>query len=149
MFPIPPKGTTARDEIVAEHRACIDHMRGVRGCSILRTERPGSAIGPHGGIHESSVLRGVLVRMRAQSPGTFGGKYVVICTQVDKQWRIGRLSGVRGVPPTFVDDRVFDDENEIQHAIFLLRLDQYPETDGMPEHFHEGWKRHDDHWAVT
>lgn len=147
MYPIPPADSEQRQELIDEHRACIDHMKGVRGCSILRTEEPGSAIEPYGGIHERKDLAKVLVRMRAQPPGAFGGKYVVICTELDKAWRIGRLSGIRGVPPTFVDDRVFDDENEIQHEIFLLRLEQYPETDGMPEHFHEGWKRHDDHWA--
>jgi hypothetical protein len=83
------------------------------------------------------------------NPGAHGGKLVAICIHPDKAWRIGRLSGVRGVPPTFVDDRIFDDENDIQHAIFVMRLDQYPASDGMPEDFHEGWKRHDDNWAVT
>lgn len=147
MYPIPPSDSEQRQELINEHRACIDHMKGVAGCSILRTEEPGSAVNPYGGIHERTDLRKVLIRMRAQPPGAYGGKYVVICTKVDKSWRIGRLSGVRGVPPTFVDDRIFDDENEIQQAIFLLRLEQYPESDGMPEHFHEGWKRHDDNWA--
>lgn len=149
MYPIPPAGSEERRRLIDEHRACIDHMKGVAGCSILRTERPGSAIEPYGGIHEYKDLDKVLVRMRAMNPGAYGGKYVVICLDPDRQWRIGRLSGVRGVPPSLVDDRVFDDENEIQHEIFLLRLQQYPETDGMPEHFHEGWKRHDDNWAVT
>jgi hypothetical protein len=135
--------------MIKEHRACIDDMKGVAGSSIVRTERPGSAIGPHGGIHEQMDLAKVLVRMRAMQPGAFGGKYVVICTEIEKEWRIGRLSGIRGVAPTFVDDRIFNDENEIQHEIFLLRLDQYPERDGEPEHFHEGWKRHDDNWAVS
>ena len=81
----------------------------------------------------------VLVRMRAMQPGSYGGKYVVVCTEPDRQWRIGRLTGVRGQPPRLVNDKVYTDENEIQHDIFLLRLDQYPETDGTPEDFHEGW----------
>ena len=123
MFPIPPSGSEARERMIAEHRACINDMKGVAGCSILRTERPGSAIEPHGGIHEHTDLAKVLVRMRAMQPGSYGGKYVVVCTEVDR--------------------------HEIQHDIFLLRLDQYPETDGMPKDFHEGWKRHDDHWAVS
>jgi hypothetical protein len=149
MFPIPPAGSEARERMIAEHRACIDHMKGVPGCSILRTERPGSAMEPYAGIHEQMDLAKVLVRMRAMQPGSYGGKYVVVCTKIEEEWRIGRLSGVRGVPPKIVDDRVFDDENEIQHAIFLLRLDQYPERDGEPQHFQDGWKRHDDHWAVS
>jgi hypothetical protein len=149
MYSISPKGSDARTRMITEHRACIDYMKGVAGCSILRTERPGSAIDPYGGIHEYMDLAKVLVRMRAMQPGAFGGKYVVICTKPDKEWRIGRLTGVRGQPPQFVNENVYTDENDIQHDIFLLRLDQYPETDGMPEDFHEGWKRHDDNWAVS
>jgi hypothetical protein len=147
--PIPPPRSEDRERMIAEHRACIDHMKGVPGCSILRTERPGSAIEPYGGIHQHMDLAKVLVRMRAMQPGAFGGKYVVICTKPDEEWRIGRLSGIRGVPPSFVNDKVYNDENEIQHDIFLMRLDQYPERDGEPEHAHDGWKRHDDNWAVT
>lgn len=149
MFPIPQRDSEARERMTAEHRACINDMKGVAGCSILRTERPGSAIGPHGGIHEQMDLAKVLVRMRAMQPGAYGGKYVVICTEPDRQWRVGRLTGIRGQPPRLVNDKVYTDENEIQHDIFLMRLDQYPETDGMPEDFHEGWKRHDDNWAVS
>ena len=70
MYAIPPKGSDARVRMIKEHRACIDHMRGVAGCSILRTERPGSAIEPYGGIHEYMDLAKVLVRMRAMQPGT-------------------------------------------------------------------------------
>lgn len=149
MYPIPRTNTVERQRLIDEHRACIDDMKGVAGCSILRTERPGSAIGAHGGIHEHKDLANVLVRMRGQNPRAYGGKLITICVEPERAWRIGRLSGIRGVPPTFVDERVFNDENEIQHAIFLMRLDQYPETDGMPEDFHEGWKRHDDSWAAT
>lgn len=149
MYPIPPAGSEDRQRLVDEHRRCIDYMEGVAGNSILRTEAPGSAIGVHGGIHEDKQLANVLIRMRAQQPGAHGGKLVAICLKPDTAWRIGRLSGVRGVPPEFVDDRIFHDEQEIQHEIFLMRLDQYPESDGMPEHFHEGWKRRDDNWAVT
>lgn len=124
-------------------------MRGIAGCSILRTERPGSAIGVHGGIHGDEQLAKVLVRMRAMGIGAFGGKLIVVCTRIEKEWRIGRLTGVRGQAPVLIDDVVFDNEQDAQHAIFLLRLDQYPETDGFPEHFHEGWKRRDDNWCVT
>ncbi len=149
MIPIPPKGTPDRQRMIETHRACIDDMKGVAGCSILRTERPGSAIGAHGGIHDDMQLAKVLTRMRSMGPASYGGKYIVVCTKVDKEWRIARLTGVRGRAPVFVDDKVYDDEQEIQHAIFLLRLDQYPETDGFPEHFSEGWKRRDDNWTIT
>jgi hypothetical protein len=146
MIPIPKKGTPEYDRLVAEHEACIKSMKGVAGCSILRCETPGDTTVVTGGIHEDLVLNRVLLRMRAQPAKN---KLVVICTKVEKEWRIGRLSGVRGVPPVFVDDRVFADEQEVQHAIFLMRLDEMAETDGFPEHFHEGWKRRDDNWTAT
>jgi hypothetical protein len=149
MYPIPEKGSPARERMIHEHRACINDMKGVAGCSILRTEKPGTTLNPHGGIHEYMDLAKVLVRMRAMQPGAYGGKYVVICTKIDEEWRIGRLSGIRGVPPTFASDKIYTDENEIQDDIFLLRLDQYSETDGLPEDFNEGWKRHTDNWTVT
>ncbi|MEA2271176.1 MAG: hypothetical protein QOF29_1553 [bacterium] len=149
MYPIPPPGSEKRERMIAEHRVCTDHMKGVPGSSIVRTERPGSAIEPWGGILEYMDLAKVLVRMRAMQPAAHGGKLVVICTKVEQEWRIGRLTGVRGQPPRFATDKVYTDEQEPQHDIFLMRLDQYPERDGMPEHFHEGWKRRDDNWTVT
>jgi len=88
----------------------------------------------------------VLLRMRAQPAKN---KLVVICTKVEKEWRIGRLSGIRGVPPEFVTDKVYDNEQDPQHDIFLMRLDEFAESDGYPEHYNEGWKRRDDHWTAT
>ena len=99
-----------------------------------------------GGVHDDPLLKRVLLRMRGES---MAGKLIIICTEVEKEWRIGRLSGVRGVAPEFVDDRIFTDEQEVQHEIFLMRLDELPETAGMPEHYEEGWKHRDDNWPVT
>ena len=84
--------------------------------------------------------------MRAQPAGN---KLVVICTKVEKEWRIGRLSGIRGVPPKFVGRKVYNNEQDPQHDIFLMRLDELTESDGYPEHFREGWKRRDDMWSAT
>lgn len=149
MISIPPKGSPEREELIKEHKACIDSMKGVAGCSVLRCETPGDTTVVTGGIHENFLLNRVLLRMRAAMPGNGKGKLVVICTEPDKSWRIGRLSGVRGVPPEFVSDKVYDNEQDPQHDIFLMRLDEMDETDGQVEHFHEGWKRRDDNWTVT
>lgn len=146
MISIPKKGTPEYDRLVKEHEACLKSMKGVAGCSILRCATPGDTTEISGGIHEDFLLNRVLLRMRAQPAKN---KLVVICTKVEKEWRIGRLAGIRGVPPEFVDNRVFNDEQEIQHAIFLMRLDEMAETDGMPEHFNEGWKRRNDNWTAT
>jgi hypothetical protein len=146
MISIPRKGTPEYDRLVKEHKICIDSMKGVAGCSILRCATPGDTTEISGGIHEDFLLNRVLLRMRALPAK---GKLVVICTKVEKEWRIGRLSGIRGVPPVFVDDRTFSDEQEVQHEIFLMRLDEMAESDGMPEHFNEGWKRRADNWTAT
>jgi hypothetical protein len=148
MFPIPSKDED-RERMLAEHEAASESMRGVAGYSVVRTAGPGRASDPHGGVLEDWQLARVLVRMRAMEVHVHGGKYVVICTKRDKEWRIGRLTGIRGVVPEFVGDQVFHDEQEAQDEIFRLRLDQYPERDGMPEHFNEGWKRRMDNWAVS
>lgn len=146
MISIPKKGTPEYDRIVKEHKACIESMKGVAGCSILLCATPGDTTDISGGIHEDFLLNRVLLRMRAQPAK---GKLVVVCTKVEKEWRIARLAGIRGVPPKFVTEKVYDNEQEVQHDIFLMRLDEMAETDGMPEHFNEGWKRRDDHWTAT
>lgn len=146
MISIPKKGTPEREAMIAEHRRCVDSMKGVAGFSILHCATPGDTTYIDGGVHEYPVLRRVLLRMRGENPP---GKLIVICTKVEKEWRIARLSGIRGVPPEFIDDKTYDDEQEIQHEIFLMRLNELPETAGMPEHFQEGWKRRDDNWPAT
>lgn len=146
MIRIPKKGSPERARMIKEHKACIDSMKGVAGCTILRCKTPGDTTDVSGGIHDDFVLNRVLLRMRGQPARN---KLVVICTKVEKEWRIGRLAGIRGVPPVFVTDKVYDNEQDPQHDIFLMRLDEMAETDGMPEHFHEGWKRRDDNWVAT
>lgn len=135
-----PRELEVRRRMLDAVRASVNMMRGVAGFSVVRTERQGSAIGVHGGIQEDMQLDRVLIRMRAQRPDSFGGKLIIVCTKPDQEWRIARLSGVRGVAPTFVDDKVFTDEQEAQAEIFRMRLDQFPEEDGMPEHFTPAWK---------
>jgi hypothetical protein len=144
-----PRDQQIRRKMLDAVRASVDMLRGVAGFSVVRTEKPGSAMGPHGGIQEDMQLDRVLIRMRAQPPHAFGGKLIIVCTKREQEWRIARLSGVRGVPPALVDDRVFTDEQEAQHEIFRMRLDQYPEEDGMPEHFDPSWKQPGgENWAV-
>lgn len=146
MISIPKNGTPERDRLIQEFTACMKSMKGVAGNSTLLCKTPGDVTDAAGGIHEDFLLNRVLIRMRAQP---VKGKLIVICTAVDKEWRIGRLSGIRGVPPVFVNEKIYDDEQEIQIDIFLMRLDEMSETDGFPEHYNEGWKRRNDNWAVT
>jgi hypothetical protein len=149
MISIPKKGTPERERLIATHKECIESMKGVPGCTIMKCETQGDTTNVSGGFQEDPLLNKVLIRMRTAMPGNFGGKLVVICTKVEKEWRIGRLAGVRGVPPTFVGKKVYDNEQDPQHDIFLMRLDELDEEDGYPEHFNEGWKRRNDNWTVT
>jgi hypothetical protein len=146
MIPIPQDDAT-QQKMRAAIEASVEDFRGVPGFSVLRTEKPGSAIGAHGGIQDDIHLDRVLTRMRMQPAGAFGGKFVIVCTKPEQQWRIARLSGIRGVPPKFVDERVFADEQAAQAEIFTMRLEQYPAEDGMPEHCTPAWKSRGENWA--
>jgi hypothetical protein len=139
MYRIPSQAEV-RQRMLEAVRTSVEMLKGVAGFSVVRTERPGSAIGPHGGIQEDMALDKVLIRMRASRPDSYGGKLIIVCTKPEQEWRIARLSGVRGVAPTLVDDHVFTDEQEAQAEIFRMRLEQFPEEDGMPEHFDPAWK---------
>lgn len=147
MIPIPQDDST-RQRMIDEIEASVGDFHGVAGFSVLRTERPGSAIGAHGGIQDDVQLDRVLTRMRMQPVGAFGGKLVIVCTKPEREWRIARLSGVRGVAPKFVDDRVFTDEQAAQTEVFKMRLDQYPAEDGMPEHCTPAWKSRGENWGA-
>lgn len=146
MIAIPKKGSSERERMIQLHKECTESMHGVAGFSVLKCETPGDTTVVTGGTHAHADLKRVLLRMRGAS---VRGKLVIICVELEKQWRIGRLSGIRGVPPVFATDDIYGSEQDIQHAIFLLRLDEMPETDGMPEHYHEGYKRRDDNWPTT
>lgn len=67
----------------------------------------------------SPALERVLRHLRRQTPA---GKLVLICTRRDAEWAVGRLSGVRGVGPTLVDDERFDSLAAAEHGVFLRRL---------------------------
>jgi branched-chain amino acid transport system permease protein len=49
-------------------------------------------------------------------------KYIGVCTRPWAEWRIGVLSGVRGVPPTILEDESFTSEDALLHGIFLRRV---------------------------
>jgi hypothetical protein len=146
MIPIPQDDAT-QQKMLREVEASVADFHGVPGFSVLRTEAPGSAIGVHGGIQDDVHLDKVLNRMRWQPTGAFGGKLIIVCTEPEQQWRIARLSGVRGVAPTFVGERVFTDEQSAQAEVFAMRLQQYPAEDGMPEHFTPQWKARGENWG--
>ena len=70
------------------------------------------------GFH-SDPLERILVYLRRQPQA---GKYVVVYTVRDREWRIGRLSVTRGVAPEVVAEDRFTSLEAAEHAIFLRRL---------------------------
>ena len=90
MIPIPRKSSADAKRMIDEHKECIDSMKGVAGNSVLKCATPGDTTTVTGGIHEDFQLNRVLLRMRAQPAK---GKLVVICTKIEKEWRIARLVG--------------------------------------------------------
>ncbi len=146
MIPIPQDDAT-RKKMRQAIDASVEDFHGVPGFSVVRTEGAGTAVGAHGGIQDDMALDRVLTRMRMQPAAAFGGKFVIVCTEPERQWRIARLSGIRGVPPRFIDDRIFTDEQAAQAEIFTMRLEQYPAEDGMPEHYSPAWKTRGENWA--
>jgi len=69
--------------------------------------------------HHTDTLKRVLDYFRRSSALT---PYVVICTKPFWEWRVARLSGVRGQPPVFIDEQTFKSEAEAIHAVFLKRV---------------------------
>jgi branched-chain amino acid transport system permease protein len=50
------------------------------------------------------------------------GKYVIVAVEAWKDYRIGVLSGVRGVEPQVLDEPRFATEEEAMHGVFLARI---------------------------
>ncbi len=67
----------------------------------------------------SDALERVLNYFRRQP---IPDKYAIVCTVPDREWRICRLSGRRGVGPALIDDEVFNSEEKAHHAVFLRRI---------------------------
>jgi branched-chain amino acid transport system permease protein len=70
------------------------------------------------GTHTPALAR-VLAYLR-QAP--VAAKLVLHAVEPRRRWTVLRLSGVPGVAHERIDDRVFDDRAEAEHAVFLARL---------------------------
>lgn len=68
--------------------------------------------------HHSAELEAVLSILRA---GPVAGKYCLITLIPHETWAIGRISGVRGVPPARQDGPVFHSIAEAERHVFRLR----------------------------
>jgi branched-chain amino acid transport system permease protein len=84
------------DEVIAEHQA-----------------------NPLGERPQSEPLRRLLNYFR-RAPQA--GKYGVVAVEPWRDYRIGILSGARGVLPKVLDEPVFASEQDALHGVFLARI---------------------------
>jgi len=88
------------DSLIAEHRA--------------------NPLGPHG-----DRLRRLLNYFRRAPQG---GKYAVVAVERWREYRLARLSGVRGQAPEVLDEPIFRSEVEALHGAFLARVRELLES---------------------
>ena len=67
--------------------------------------------------HRPDVVR--LVNRILWAP--LDGRIVLICTKSHSEWRLGRLSGVRGKTIEMLDERIYTDRAEVLWTAFELR----------------------------
>jgi len=56
------------------------------------------------------------------------GKHVLIRDDVANEWRVARLTGVRGEVPEFIEAEPFTAREDAEHAVFLIRLADFMST---------------------
>ena len=100
------KDEKMRNKLIEEHRACP----------------VGKAAQPHKGqpmVEHSKELQIVLDKLRRQPMHI--KKYVTVCKKDFEDYRIGIVTGVRGLPVEILEES-FSSEEACEHAIFLKRI---------------------------
>ena len=106
---------TDRDLLVRERfdERVRDEVRGLIDDDLI-AEHASDPFGRH-----SERLDRVLNFLRSRP---VAGKYAIVCVRSYSDYRVARLTGVKGKPPEFVDDASFASIAEAEHAVFLRRL---------------------------
>jgi branched-chain amino acid transport system permease protein len=89
----------------------------------LINEHAGSPLGPH-----SDALSRVLNFLRR---GPVDGKFAVFAEKSFGPFRILRLTGKRGIRPVFAEETRFATLDEVYHRIFLYRLSEMLNVEGL------------------
>jgi branched-chain amino acid transport system permease protein len=76
------------------------------------------------GQHSDELERILNYFRRAPLPD----KYIVLTVEPFRAYKVVALSGVRGIPPREVDDRLYHSLDEAYHAVFLRRLSDLMES---------------------
>ncbi len=71
--------------------------------------------------HHSPELQKLLTMFRGVP---MAGKYVLICTKPHAEWKLGRLSGVRGEPPAIIGSQTFSSRAEAEWEVFKRRWEE-------------------------
>lgn len=95
------------DELVSEHVASLISDDVVE-------EHRANVYGPH-----SQTLQYVTTYFRCSS---IVDKLAILAVVQFDQYRIIKLSGVRGVPPVTASETIYRTEKEAEHAIFVMRV---------------------------
>jgi hypothetical protein len=85
--------------------------------------------------HHSDELYRVLTFLRKmeshpEAPWRNEERYVVIMTELYSEWAIGKNPQSRGDPPYLVDDTRYETQAEVEHEVFLRRIQELRETFG-------------------
>ena len=79
----------------------------------LAREIKGNPSGPH----RPDVVRLINRLFWAPMPG----RIVLVCIKDYREWKLGRLSGVRGKPIELINDQTYTDRGEAEWAVLELR----------------------------
>lgn len=120
---LPEEGPEIHDKGIIAEREFEKHLRNNLRSWItpeLIAEHSLKPLGQH-----SDHLERVLVYFRKQP---LANKYVVYCDIPFAAYRIVALSGIPGVPPRLVDDKVFTSLDAAYHTVFLRRISDLKTT---------------------
>ena len=76
--------------------------------------------------HHSAGLQRLLNLFRGEP---LEGKYVLVCAKPHREWRLARLTGIRGKPVEMVGDVRFTDLETAERAVFRLRWKEHTGQD--------------------
>jgi hypothetical protein len=71
--------------------------------------------------HHSPKLEAVLSILRG---GPVAGKYCLMTIEPHAAWAVGRMSGIRGIPPALQEGPVFDSIEDAERHVFRLRWEE-------------------------
>jgi branched-chain amino acid transport system permease protein len=96
-----------------------DHLKTLVSPEIIEEHRR-SPQGQH-----SEALQRLLIYFRGRP---LVDKYAIIVVDVSKAYRIVALSGHRGVAPRVVEDKIYANQKEAFHGVFLRRVQDLLES---------------------